>query len=80
MDFRVYVIVEIPTLELKYELLVPVDRRIHDLIRIIKEYTLELKDDLSEINLYSKSSGNIYDKNLIIKDSDIKMGSRLVLI
>ena len=30
MDFRVYVIVEAPILDRKYELMIPIDRRIHD--------------------------------------------------
>ena len=32
MDFRVYVTIEMPILDKKYELFVPIDRRVHDLI------------------------------------------------
>ena len=42
MDFRVYVIVEIPLIEKRYELLVPIDRRIHDLISLLKNNIPEL--------------------------------------
>ena len=31
-------------------------------------------------SLYNKTSGEIYDMNQIVKDSNIKMGTRLVLI
>jgi len=37
MNFRVYVIVEIPIIDKKYELLVPIDRRIHELINLLKK-------------------------------------------
>jgi hypothetical protein len=83
MDFRVFVVIEAPILDQKYELFVPVDRRIHDLISILKKTLPELSKDyyLNNIpNIYNKSTGKIYDMNLIIKNTDIKMGTRLILL
>ncbi len=83
MDFRVYVIVEIPLIEKRYELLVPIDRRIHDLILLLKNNIPELSINYYENRLpylYNKNSGELYDMNLVIKNSNIKMGTRLVLI
>lgn len=83
MDFRVYIIVEVPILDKKYELFVPIDRRIHDLISILKKAIPELNQEYYSFNmpsLYNKSNGKVYDMNLILKNSDIKMGTRLVLI
>jgi len=83
MNFRVYVILEIPILDKKYELLVPIDRRIHDLITTLKENIPELSKNYYENktpNIYNKNSGEIYDMNEIIKNSNIKTGTRLLLI
>jgi len=83
MDFRVYVIIEAPILDRKYELFVPSDRRIHDLLKILKNNIPELSQNYYEKNepsIYSKSTGKVYDMNLIIKNSDIKMGTRLILL
>lgn len=83
MDFRVYVVIDVPIINKKYELFVPCDRRIHDLISILKANIEDLNTGYYEYNspnLFNKSNGNLYDMNLIIKDSDIKMGTRLVLI
>jgi hypothetical protein len=83
MDFRVYVVIEVPILDKKFELFVPIDRRIHDLLRIIKETDPELSRNYyenRELNLFNKTNGKKYDLNMIIKNSDIKMGTRLVLI
>lgn len=83
MDFRVFVVIEAPILDKRYELFVPVDRRIHDLIGILKKTLPELSKDYYERNnpnLYNKSSGKVYDLNLIIKNTDIKMGTRLILL
>lgn len=83
MDFRVHVIIDAPILERKFEVLIPIDRRIHNVISILKKVFPELSRDyysVNDVNFYNKSNGNIYDKNLIIKDTDIKNGTRLVLL
>lgn len=83
MDFRVYVVIDVPILEKKYEILVPIDRKIHEVISLFKKAIPELseyyyKDKMP--NVYNKNSGNIYDMNTVIKDSDIRTGTRLLLI
>ena len=83
MDFRVYVTIEIPILDQKYELLVPIDRRIHDLITILKKNIPELSQNYyvnHNPSIYNKTTGELYDMNLIIKNSDIKIGTRLLLL
>lgn len=83
MNFRVYVTLEVPILDTSYELLVPIDRRIHDIIELLRENVKELKENYYQNkmpNIFNKSNGGLYDMNLIIKDSDIKTGTRLILI
>lgn len=83
MNFRVYIMLEVPILDKKYELLVPIDRRIHDLVEVLTVNIPELKENYyqnREPNLYNKTSGELYDMNQIIKNSNIKTGTRLLLI
>lgn len=83
MNFRVYITLDVPILDKKYELLVPIDRRIHDLVGLLKENLPELRENYYKSrtpNIFNKSSGQLYDMNEIIKDSDIKTGTRLILI
>lgn len=83
MDFRVYVIIEAPILDKKYELLVPIDRRIHDLVTTLKKAIPDLNRGYYAKNIpnvYNKSTGDIYDINTIIKNSNIKTGTRLILL
>ena len=81
MDFRVFVVIEAPILDKKYELFVPIDRRIHDLISLLKITLPELSRDY-----YAHNFPNIYNKlydpyNIDkIDQSDIKMGTRLILL
>ena len=83
MDFRVYITLDVPILDERYELLVPIDRRIHDLVRLLRENVKGLSDNYYKDkipNVFNKSSGELYDMNLIIKDSNIKTGTRLILL
>ncbi len=83
MDFKVYITLDVPILDEKYELLVPIDRRIHDLVRLLTENIKGLNDNYykdKKPNVFNKSSGELYDMNLIIKDSNIKTGTRLILL
>lgn len=83
MDFRVYVIIEAPILDKRYELFIPIDRRIHELITVLKKTLPELSQNYYKNHspqIYNKVSGQVYDMNLIIKNSNIKTGTRLLLI
>mgnify|MGYP006916121742 CR=1 FL=1 len=83
MDFRVYIVIEAPILDKKYELFVPIDRRMHDLVDILSKSIPELTEDYykdNRPNLYNKTTGKMYDMNLIIKNTNIKMGTRLILL
>lgn len=83
MDFRVYVVIYAPLLEKKYEVLLPIDRRINDVVSLLKKTIPDLSKNYYEKNtpqLYNKISGDVYDLNTIIKDSNIRTGTRLLLI
>ena len=83
MNFRVYITLDVPILDTKYELLVPIDRRIHDLIDLLRDNIPELRENYYKSrtpNIFNKSNGELYDMNEIIKDSNIKTGTRLILI
>ena len=75
MDFRVYVMIEMPIIDKKCELFVPIDRRIYELINVLKSQIPELNE-----GYYESNTVNLYDLNEIIKNSDIKAGTRLILV
>ncbi len=83
MNFRVYIVLEIPILDRKYELVVPIDKRVHEIINLLRNNIPELTENYYKDrfpSLYSKSNGELYDMNMFIKDSNIKTGTRLILI
>lgn len=83
MDFKVYVVIELPILDREYEVLIPIDRRIHDIVSLMKKSIPELSKNYYEnnnISVFNKINGEIYNMNLLIKDSNIKTGTKLIMI
>lgn len=74
----------LPLLEKEYDLFIPINKRVGTVKQLI-EKSLSEGNDIDYIikentNLYSKDTGLPYDVQLLIKDTDIKNGSKLVLI
>ena len=50
MNFRVYIIIETPILDKKYELLVPIDRRMHELNNLLRKNIPDLSENYYKEN------------------------------
>ena len=76
--------VYIPSIEKEYDIFVPVNKKIGTIKRMIETGITDLTDDVYSIsddtNLYSKDTGNMYDVNVSLIDTDLKNGSRIILI
>lgn len=76
--------VYIPSIEKEYDIFVPVNKKIGTIKKMIETGIIDLTDDVYSIsddtNLYSKDTGNMYDVNVKLIDTDLKNGSRIILI
>lgn len=76
--------VYIPSIEKEYDIFVPVNKKIGTIKKMIEAGIKDLTDDVYSIsddtNLYSKDTGNMYDVNVKLIDTDLKNGSRIILI
>ncbi len=74
----------VPLIEKEYDVFVPVNKTIGTIKKIIENGIIDLSDNgyvtKSDTNLYSKETGQIYDINLKLIDTDLKNGSRIILI
>ena len=74
----------IPLIEKSYDLFIPINKKIGTVKRLIEEGLVELTDNSYIIkentNFYSKDTGDIYDVNLAVRDTDLKNGSKVILI
>ena len=74
----------IPLIERNYDLYIPINKKIGTIKKLIEQGLVELTDKSYEIkedtNFYSKETGKIYDVNETVRDTDLKNGSKIILI
>lgn len=74
----------VPLIEKNYDLYIPVNKRIGTIKKLIEEGLQELSNDSYKIkestNLYSKETGKVYEVNQKVRETDLKNGSRVILI
>ena len=84
MDNKVLVSVNIPVLEKKYDIYFPVNRKIHNVIGMIKSSLFELSQGSFDLTrdyvLFNALTGTVYDMNVLVRDSDIRNGSTVILL
>ncbi|MCI5790213.1 MAG: hypothetical protein MR031_05955 [Tenericutes bacterium] len=81
---KILICLYIPLIEKSYDLFIPINKKIGTVKRLIEEGLVELTDNSYIIkentNFYSKDTGDIYDVNLAVRDTDLKNGSKVILI
>ena len=81
---KILICLYIPLIEKSYDLFIPINKKIGTVKRLIEEGLVELTDNSYIIkentNFYSKDTGDIYDVNLVVRDTDLKNGSKVILI
>ena len=74
----------IPLIEKNYDLYIPINKKIGTIKKLIEEGLVDLTDHdyiiKEESNFYSKETGKVYDVNKSVRETDLKNGSRIVLI
>lgn len=79
---KLLIVLYVPTVEKEYSVFVPVGKT----IGAIKTYICDIVSELSEQNLvnkmylYDKDGQTLYDDNQLLKNTNIKNGTRLILI
>ena len=81
-DNKILIILHVLALDKKLELFIPVDEKVGNIVNLIdKNIISEFKrGKIKQFILLNLYSGNIYKNNDIIRDTDIKNGTRLILI
>lgn len=81
---KILIELEIPLIEKKYDLFIPINKRVGTIKSLIETSLVELTDNAytpkNDSNFYSKETGEIYDVNKNVRDTDLKNGSRILLI
>ena len=81
---KVLIELEIPLIEKKYDVFIPINKKVGTIKKLIENALIELTDNAyfpkEDSNFYSKETGTIYDVNQTVRDTDLKNGSRIILI
>lgn len=81
---KILIELSIPLIEKNYDLYIPINKKVGTVKRLIEEGLLELTDNDYVINensnFYSMETGDIYDVNKTVRETDLKNGSRIILI
>ena len=81
---KILIELEIPLIEKKYDLFIPINKKVGTIKKLIENALVELIDNDYEIredtNFYSKDTGEIYDVNKTVRDTDLQNGSRIILL
>ncbi len=81
---KILVELSIPIIEKNYDLYIPINKKVGTVKKLIEEGLLELSDNdymiKKDSNFYSKETGEVYDVNKTIRETDLKNGSRIILI
>ncbi len=84
MDNKILLEVFVPAIEQEYDVFVPVNKTMGTIKKIIESGIIDLSDNVymikNDTNLYSKETGQMYDVNLKLTDTDLKNGSQVILI
>lgn len=81
---KLLIIVHVPLLSEKYEVYIPINKKMGTIKKILIETINELSENslvnTENMNLYNKEDCKLYDSNLYAKNSNIVNGTELILL
>lgn len=84
MKNKVIVKIIVPSLDETFDIFLPCNKKIGKTIELIGNYLKGNTDGVFEYNehieLYNRDTGEIYDPNVIVKNTNIRNGTELILI
>lgn len=83
MDNKYLVELHVPSLQQTYNVYIPVNRRVGNVVALLNKCLFELSNGeyrgSKSTCLYDRNSGQRYDANLLIRQTNIKNGSEIVI-
>lgn len=79
-DNKLYVNLYVLVLDKHFELFIPVDEKVGNIVKLLDKSLLEMFSNDKNFSLLNLYSGNLYKNNDLIRNTDIQNGTRLILI
>lgn len=81
---KILIELDVPLIERSCDLYIPINKTIGTVKKLVEEALVEMTEGAyvakQETNFYSKETGQIYDVNQKVRETDLKNGSRIILI
>jgi hypothetical protein len=81
---KILIELSIPSIEKTYDLYIPINKKVGTIKKLIEKALVELTDNAyiisEDTNFYSTETGEIYNVNSTIVDTDLENGSRIILM
>lgn len=84
MEYKILIKVFFPCLEASFDVYIPTTRSVQYISILLQKHMQENYFEKYQLNpnavIFNKSSGVVYEHNKIISDTDIRNGSKIVII
>ena len=84
MKNKILIELIVPEIDMKYNLYTPINKKVGNVIVLLNKAVRELSDGLYEGNdktsLYDRKTGEKYSINSLIRQTNVRNGSSLILI
>lgn len=84
IENKVLVTINVPYLENRYDIYIPVNRKVYSVIKMLTKTLYVISqgsfNNEKQYYLYNEINGNMYDLNKLIRDTDIRNGSTIILL
>ena len=84
MNNKILITINVPLLSKSYDIFIPINKKIGTVKNLIENALVELTDSAyvpkDDSNFYSKETGEIFDVNKTVRDTNLRNGSRIILI
>ncbi len=84
MNNKILVELVVPVLEESYDVFIPVNKKIGNIIVLLTKVVSELSLGYFQGNdsncLYNGTTGDVYPMDLLVRNSDIRNGSKIILM
>ncbi|MBQ6538733.1 MAG: hypothetical protein IJL76_00445 [Bacilli bacterium] len=81
---KILVELSIPSIEKTYDLYIPINKKIGTVKNLIEEALVDLTDHAyiikEDTNFFSTETGEIYNVNSTVMDTDLENGSKIILM
>lgn len=79
-DNKLLIDLYVLSLDRHFEIFIPVDEKVGNIVKLLGKSLLDTLSSSRKFTLLNLYSGNVYKNNDIVRNTDIKNGTKLILI